>query len=245
MKNKGHSNNLLHEALVFLIVVMVLVYICRLWPLLLLGILCIFAAVIAIIIRSFKENTDVEPEKPKQPPVIKPVSENDVRRLAYGVILRRITELLLEDFPDARWVWEEPNTMRRIEEDKEIYILLNRAGGHRRAKVIIRNLSVIRLEYGNVSRIPCPEDVQIDEPNEDEDMTDNYEVIAFEWVEAHIIELNERCNEAIGEGLKELLLKADELPVTESWPDICRELQRADISEVKCIPEGIKINLLQ
>ena len=79
----------------------------------------------------------------------------------------------------------------------------------------------------------------------EEEQNENYELIAFEWVDAHIIELNERCNEAIGHGITELLLQADELPVSDSWPDICCELKRSDIEEVTVVPEGIKINLLQ
>lgn len=244
MKN-SRQNNLLYDALIILIVLMALVFMCRLWPLILLGILCIFGVVIAMIIRSLKDDKPLPQEAPKQP-IIRPASENDVRRLAYGIILRRITELLLADYPEARWVWEEPNAMRRIDEGKELYILLNRAGGYRRARVIIRNLKVLKLEYGSITAATAPEDVPAEPTQTTAEPTDNnYEVIAFEWVEANIISLNERLNDAIGEGLKELILGADELPVKDSWEDVCRELQRSDITEAKCIPEGIKINLLQ
>lgn len=39
-----------------------------------------------------------------------------------------------------------------------------------------------------------------------------------------MFELNTRCNEAIGQNLSELLIYADELPVSESWEAICKEL---------------------
>ena len=74
---------------------------------------------------------------------------------------------------------------------------------------------------------------------------DNYELLAFEWADAHILELNERCNEAIGQGHTELLLTADELPLTASWPSICEELRRADLRDVECVSEGIIIKLSQ
>ena len=59
------------------------------------------------------------------------------------------------------------------------------------------------------------------------------------------MELNERCNDAIGRGETALLLEADELPVKESWPDICEELKQADLSDVSCEPDGIVIYLTQ
>lgn len=69
------------------------------------------------------------------------------------------------------------------------------------------------------------------------------ELIAFEWAESHIFELNARCNDAIGQGLTEIILTADELPARESWENVCMELQRAELEDVECISEGIKINL--
>ena len=48
---------------------------------------------------------------------------------------------------------------------------------------------------------------------EEEPEVQNYELLAFEWADAHIFELNARCNEAIGENLSELILLAEELPV--------------------------------
>lgn len=58
-------------------------------------------------------------------------------------------------------------------------------------------------------------------------------------------ELNKRCNEAIGEGMTEIILTSEELPVKESWPAICKQLMENGLDDVKCIPQGIKINLTQ
>ena len=88
-------------------------------------------------------------------------------------------------------------------------------------------------------------DTAITTEESDAPQKESYELLAFEWVEAHIMSLNERCNEAIGQGKSELLLTADELPVPESWEDICSELYRADFCEVECTAEGIRINLTQ
>lgn len=55
-------------------------------------------------------------------------------------------------------------------------------------------------------------------PEDDEEpMPENFGPLAFNWVESHVIDLNEQCNEAVAEGLSEYLIPAQELPVTESW----------------------------
>ena len=205
-------------------------------------------AVIRMVFISVKEPENIEP-----PVMTKRVSdiptESDVKNLAYSVIIRRITELVTKDFPDARWIWEAPNVRKMIEESDEIYILLNRAGGYRRAKIKLANLQVLGIEYQTNQTDNSSENESDSKEKEalteDEEMEENYELLAFEWVDAHIMELNERCNNAIGQGVSELLILADELPVRESWEDICFELKRTDISDVKCIQEGIKINLMQ
>ena len=71
----------------------------------------------------------------------------------------------------------------------------------------------------------------------------NYDLMAYEWVEAHINELNERLNEAVGEGISDYLLSAKELPIQGSWTSICTELMRAGVSEAECVQEGIKIKI--
>ena len=64
-------------------------------------------------------------------------------------------------------------------------------------------------------------------------------------LESHVNELNDRCNEAIGKGQKELILTSEELPVKESWSNCCEELIKAGLKDVEQIPEGIKIILLR
>ena len=245
MNKKDQKRHMAYEALVLLGMLALLTFICRLWPILLLIILGIFAAVIRLLFLSSRKIEVIVP-LPLLPEPVKETTEKDVQVLAYSVILRRVTELVLSEYPEARWVWEAPNAEKLIQESQEVFILLNRAGGYRRAKVVIRNLQVVGIEYN-----PQVEENAVLEPEEnapepeEEPEVQNYELLAFEWADAHIFELNARCNEAIGENLSELILLAEELPVRESWADICRELIRAGLTDVQCVSEGIKINLTQ
>lgn len=65
--------------------------------------------------------------------------------------------------------------------------------------------------------------------------------MAFEWVNTHVMDLNERVNEAIACLQSNILISSQELPVEASWPDICRELERNDLFEASCQDDGILI----
>lgn len=245
MNKKDQKRHMAYEALVLLGMLALLTFICRLWPILLLIILGIFAAVIRLLFLSSRKIEVIVPF-PLLPEPVKEATEKDVQVLAYSVILRRVTELVLSEYPEARWVWEAPNAEKLIRENQEVFILLNRAGGYRRAKVVIRNLQVVEIDYNPQTEEEATLEPENNVPDSDEEPeVQNYELLAFEWADAHIFELNARCNEAIGENLSELILLAEELPVRESWADICRELIRAGLEDVQCVPEGIKINLTQ
>ena len=246
MNKKDQKRHMAYEALVLLGMLVLLTFICRLWPILLLIILGIFAAVIRLLFLSSRKIEVIAPF-PLLPEPVNEATEKDVQVLAYSVILRRVTELVLSEYPEARWVWEAPNAEKLIRENQEVFILLNRAGGYRRAKVVIRNLQVVGIDYNpQTEEEEATLEPENNVPDSDEEPeVQNYELLAFEWADAHIFELNARCNEAIGENLSELILLAEELPVRESWADICRELIRAGLEDVQCVPEGIKINLTQ
>lgn len=270
MNDKNWKRHFAYEALVILGLLALVMFICRLWPILLLVVLGIFIAALRLLFLSSRRVEVIEP-MPIQPEPVREPTEKDVRALAYSVILRRITELVTEEYPQARWVWESSNAKQEIEKGGEVYILLNRAGGYRRARIVLRNLQVVRIDYHptETEENPAPVDDGSPEngksdgeepteengtndkepsddaetPEDEEPVKENYELLAFEWVEAHILELNERCNEAVGQDFTELILMAEELPVLESWPDICRELGRVGLPDVQCVPDGIKINL--
>ena len=74
-----------------------------------------------------------------------------------------------------------------------------------------------------------------------EPLPENYELIAFEWVDKHLLELNEKLNVAIGLGLAEYRIAPDDLPQLESWICVCKELQRNGLQNVKIDADGIKV----
>ena len=243
--NKDFVRRMTHEALIILGVLAFFTFMFRLWPLLILVIFCILFGAVRLMFLKAKASTAQQAEEVKEEPSRAP-NEKDVRDLAYSVILTRISELVSSEYPTAKWVWEKPNSRKLIEDGENVCIILSGAGGYRRAKVKIQNLQVVSLEYLTAK---LPESV--DDADEEEDDTEsdpvpvNYELLAFEWAEAHVIELNDRCNEAIGQGKTELILMSEELPTSESWDKICTELKRAGLEDVEVIPDGIKINLQQ
>ena len=241
MRNKDLKRRMAYEGLVILGTLALLLFICRLWPFLLLVILGIFVAAIRLVFLSTKKVENVElmppPALPQEP------TGKDVQELAYSSIQRRITELVLTDHPSARWVWETSNAKRAIMSGDEVFILLNRAGGYRKALVIIQNLQVCGLAYQEQPNDDVAPKMDQDEEGIEEPIPQNYEYLAFEWVDAHAVDLNERCNECIAQGVSTLFLKAEELPLQESWPDICRELERGGMETCTCLPDGIEIHL--
>ena len=170
-----------YEALVLLGMLALLTFICRLWPILLLIILGIFAAVIRLLFLSSRKIEVIVP-LPLLPEPVKETTEKDVQVLAYSVILRRVTELVLSEYPEARWVWErrmQKNLFRKV---RRFLFYSNRAGGYRRAKVVIRNLQVVGIEYNpqvEENAVLEPED-NAPEPEEEPEVQ-NYELLAFEW----------------------------------------------------------------
>lgn len=146
MNNKDRKRQIAYEVLMILGSLALLTFICRLWPILLLIILGIFVAAIRLLFLSGNRVDPVEPQ-PLLPAPISAPTESDLRKLAHSLITNRVTTLVLNEYPNARWIWEAPNAFELIELGEEVYILLNRAGGYRKAKVIIQNLQVIGLQY--------------------------------------------------------------------------------------------------
>ena len=77
-------------------------------------------------------------------------------------------------------------------------------------------------------------------PSPEETEPDNYTLLAFQWVDAHTADLIARCEEARQNGLDHVLVPETELPVAQSWQDICMELTRAGY-RTQVLAEGIKI----
>ena len=142
----------------------------------------------------------------------------------------------------------------------KLYVILNRAGGYRRGLVVIRNFHVFDVIFEPVLEKNSPEAVPTNESHEshnqqpaadpaendeDEEIPEDFGLIAFQWVEATIMELNEQVNEAIGRKENSFLIPSEDLPVKESWPDICKELARNDLSGAICHENGIQIEFEQ
>ena len=275
MNDKDYKRHLAHDALMILIALAIFLFICRLWPILLLVILGIFIAALRLAFLASTKVDPIEPVVPLPASVPRRPTERDVQELAFGLIQERVTELVKEQYPQARWVWKSAQAKSRILAGEEVSILLNRAGGYREAVVQIRNLQVTGLRYLQaaieekpVLEIPerdeedtpdCPDvseteksdsqkfalDETVGSEAEESPSLPNYELLAFEWVEAHAVDLNERCNECIAQGLTVCLISAEELPESESWQAICNELGHNGIDD--CVPTdaGIEINLTQ
>lgn len=254
MNDKNKQRHMAYEAMMVLMQIALLTFIIRLWPILLLMILGIFVAALRLLFLSSKK---VEPVKPMEalPPTAVPPTEPDMEEMAYFIIQRRITQILQEKYPDVRWIWENPCAKEDIVAGNPVYVLLNKAGGYRRGHVVIRNLHVFDVSFADEKKesndpVPPSEDAPepappATPPADDDDIPENYGLIAFQWVEAHVMELNDRCNEAIGEGFTEYLIPASELPVSESWEEICKELIRNDLHGAQCCDEGIIIEFEQ
>ena len=253
MNDKNKQRHMAYEAMMVLMQIALLTFIIRLWPILLLMILGIFVAALRLLFLSSKK---VEPVKPMEafPPSAVPPTEPDMEDMAYFVIQRRITQILQEKYPNVRWIWENPGAKEDIIAGNPVYVLLNKAGGYRRGHVVIRNLHVFDVSFADEKKesndpvLPpedAPDPAPPATPPSDDDIPENYGLIAFQWVEAHVMELNDRCNEAIGEGFTEYLIPASELPVSESWEEICKELIRNDLHGAQCCDEGIIIEFEQ
>lgn len=256
MKDRDFKRRIAYEVLIILGVLALLLFVCRLWPILLLVILGIFVAAIRLL---FLSQTKVEVIQPMPPPAPKDPTEKDVQNMAYSVIQRKITELVTGAYPQARWVWQSSHAKDQIFAGEDTKILLNRAGGYREAVIHVQNLRVVGLTYvqaEDADRLAPPpvepenSPVEMEKPCEEpeepsEPPAPNYGLLAFEWVETHAVELNERCNEYIAQKQDFLLLTPSELPERDSWLDICQELSRNGMENCECTEEGIQINLTQ
>lgn len=146
---KDWKRHIAYEVLLILVMLTLLMYLCRLWPIIFLLIIGIFITALRLLFLSPKRVEVVEPLPLPALPEPKEPTEKDVKDLAYSVILRRITELVTTEYPEARWVWEAANARQLIELGEDVFILLNRAGGFRRAHVVIQNLQVVTIEYNH------------------------------------------------------------------------------------------------
>lgn len=267
MKDKGYKKDIAYEVIIFLGLMALFMFITRIWAILFLIILGIFIAALRLL---FKRNERVEIIEPAAEPVLppKPETEKDILRRAYGLIQQRITEELGSLHPLARWQWLTPNAISSIERDEPVSIILNGAGGYRKALVNIHNLVFKGLVFETVqadnlddtqkNEEPVPDtdeeetfvsghdpEEENEESTSEEPETVNYEYLAFEWVDAYLLLLNDRANEAIGQGQNTLLIPESELPTKDSWQAICHQLINSDFADAVANDDGILVSLQQ
>ncbi len=211
-------------------------YICRFWPLL---IFLIGYGIVGVVQNAVQKKKVQNQQTAPEPELTPAPTVQDLESLAYSVMCQKVNALVLEDHPGARWVWETPDTWSRLCRGDKLFILLNRAGGYRRAQVLVQNLQVTGLSYETAAG----KMVETDEQSAPDERPDNYELLAFQWVDAHQSDLSDRCSEALQNSLTGLILTETELPVPESWPDICKQLAGIGYTHTRCLVEGIKIIL--
>lgn len=250
--DKNTKRHIGYEILTLIGCIILLCFITRLWPLLLLAILGVIVVALWALCRSLhKPEVIIAPPLLPPPPV--PKTETDLRRLAFSILEQRITEALLEEYPDARWVWETANAPKALLSGGKLFILLNHAGGFRRAGVTVQNLQFVRLDFTGFAASDPEPDIHDTEPeaaeNEAKSEADavpvNYELLALDWVEGHFGYLNDQSNEAIAMDEDSFIIPEELLPERESWPAICSELSRHDFPEAKITDAGIAVQAPQ
>jgi len=217
-------------------------------------ILAIIASALKMVFMSVKTVEVIVPG----PPLLAlpaPETEESILQKAFGLLQRRITDALGEEYPDGRWVWSTQNAIENFKNNDPLIIFLKSASGHQKATVKTRNLLFLSLEYGtaapeqssaeqieNENKEPYTSDF-VETYDEPEGVTTNYELVAYEWVSSNLISINKRCNEAIADGKSELFIPSEELPHPDSYFDICEELGRNEFKEVLILEGGIELKL--
>ena len=189
-----------------------------------------------------------EPPSPLLLGLPAPVSEETVLADAFSLLQRRITEQIVARYPDAKWIWAAADARERFEKGGELIILLNRAGGYRMARVLVNHLQFCGLDYTAAEQTPPPvpeaelESEEDDAPKPRQETVD-YGLLAFEWVDANLQNLNAQCNEVIAQGKDTFRIFASQLPHGDSWPLICKELLRNGFASAEPLADGIQVQI--
>ena len=246
---KRTKDRIAFEVLMILGALALFCLITRLWPLLFLVIPGIIIAALKTLSISAKKGMAAPPPIAMPPEPQRQETELDLARIAFGILQRRITEQVTSRYPGARWVWEMPNAMERFAEELPLAVLLNRAGGFRRATVQIHSLRFCGIAYetaepGRPEEPPPEFDIDGDTGREYASDTGDdidYALVAFQWADANLLTLNNRCNDAIAGGHPSMLIPACDLPHPDSWPDICDELTRNGFAGADIQADGIAV----
>lgn len=242
MNDNVAKKQMLKNAQTILCIIIAVAYLFRFW-------ICIIPAAVGVLVTSvmlwYVKVCERKKHKESEPLLAlpKPKTQNDIQNEKFSLIQQQISEAVSVEYSLAKWVWEAPNTRKKIEEGEPVYIRLNRAGGYCRAEVKYQGFTVTQVVFMTAPNNST--DTHTDTPTPDTPKTENYQLVAFEWVEENALELNNRINEAIGRDEQEMLIKAEELPVKESWSDVCSELKSAGIDNAEIVSDGITVKFTQ
>ena len=244
MTKKDWQRHLAYEALVILGVLALLLFVCRLWPILLLAMLGIIIATLRLL---FLSSTQVRPLEPMSPGAHKPPARTPEEAQAsqtFGNLQVQITRQVREQYPNARWVWKTPQAREKLRQGEEAAILLNRAGGYREAAVRPLEGGRVEIRYLLPSEVPAMQEAvsQEEEPAAQTPVPEDHSLSAFEWVEAHMEELGALYNECIAQKQDFLLLTGGDLPEPAAWPALCQELTRNGLIS-SMAEDGIQIHI--
>lgn len=260
MTKKEWQRHMAYEALVILGMLALLLFVCRLWPILLLVILGIFAAALRLVFLSSPKVRSIHPEQqtsvssvPQHAVKSQRTAQNVEDTLSFGELQTRITRWVRQEYPDARWVWKYPNAKARFQRGEELAILLNRAGGYREAVIRLQGKRLFEIQYlcapAEKPQLEEPASPQEEQPTLEEAASqpepyqpEDYSLAAFEWVESHLEELNTLCNECIAQKQDFLLLTGGDLPEPAAWSALCQELLRNGLS-CRVQEEGVQIEI--
>ena len=259
MTKKEWQRHMAYEALVILGMLALLLFVCRMWPILLLVILGIFAAVLRLV---FLSSPKVQPIRPEQPTSVAPApqqavtnreAENTEDAQSFGDLQTQITSWVRQEYPNARWVWKYPDAKARFQRGEDMAILLNRRGGYREAVIYLQGKTAFRnpvlVRAGREPQLEEPASPPEEQPAMEEaasqpetSQPEDYSLTAFEWVESHLEELNTLCNECIAQKQDFLLLTGGDLPEPAAWSALCQELLRNGLS-CRVQEEGVQIEI--
>lgn len=260
MTKKEWQRRMAYEALVILGMLALLLYVCRLWPILLLVILGIFAAALRLLFLSSPKVQPIQPDQQEvathyepQQAVTNQDSAGAEDAQSFGELQTRITRWVRREYPNARWVWKYPDAKARFQRGEDMAILLNRAGGYREAVIYLQGKRLFEIQYlcapAEKPQLEEPASPPEEQPAMEEaasqpetSQPEDYSLTAFEWVEAHLEELNTLCNECIAQKQDFLLLTGGDLPEQAAWPALCQELLRNGLS-CHMEEEGIRIQI--
>ena len=260
MTKKEWQRHMAYEALVILGMLALLLFVCRLWPILLLVILGIFAAALRLVFFSSPKVQPIRPEQqtaassaPQRAVKSQRTAQNVEDTLSFGELQTQVTRWVRQEYPNARWVWKCPDAKARFQRGEDMVILLNRAGGYREAVIYLQGKRLFEIQYlcapAEKPQLEEPASPPEEQPAMEEaasqpetSQPEDYSLTAFEWVESHLEELNTLCNECIAQKQDFLLLTGGDLPEPAAWSALCQELLRNGLS-CRVQEEGVQIEI--